>query len=136
MEITQTELKEKLNNGEKVIVDFWAPWCGPCRMVKPIFEKVANENKEDFQMYTLNVDENRELALELGIRAVPTIKVFSSGNVVDTKMGVLQETQLKELVKNLINGLVINYGTEKDMKFKRIINITLLQLITVLKLIF
>ena len=104
MEITQTELKEKLNNGEKVIVDFWAPWCGPCRMVKPIFEKVANENKEDFQMYTLNVDENRELALELGIRAVPTIKVFSSGNVVDTKMGVLQETQLKELVKNLING--------------------------------
>lgn len=104
MEITQTELKEKLNNGEKVIVDFWAPWCGPCRMVKPIFEKVANENKEDVQMYTLNVDENRELALELGIRAVPTIKVFSSGNVVDTKMGVLQETQLKELVKNLING--------------------------------
>jgi thioredoxin len=104
MEITSIELQEKINNGEKVIVDFWASFCGPCRMLKPIFEKVSSENTTEVQMYTLNVEENRELASKVGIRAIPTIKSFNNGNVVDTKVGILQESQIKELVKNLLNG--------------------------------
>jgi thioredoxin len=102
MEITQQELKEKINNGEKLIVDFWAPWCGPCKMVKPLFERVSE--KSEVPMYTLNVDENRELSVELGVRAIPTIKSFNGGKVVDTKVGVLQEAQLNDLVNGLING--------------------------------
>ena len=65
MEITNNELKEKLKNGEKVVVEFWAPWCGPCRMLKPVFEKVAENNKTDIQMYTMNIEEgdNKEVAI-------------------------------------------------------------------------
>ena len=103
MEITSIELQEKINNGEKVIVDFWASFCGPCRVLKPIFEKVSSENTTEVQMYTLNVEENRELASKVGIRAIPTIKSFNDGNVVDTKVGILQESQIKELVTNLLN---------------------------------
>ena len=102
MEITANELQEKINNGEKVIVEMWAPWSGPCRMMKPTFEKVANENTSDIQMYTLNIDENREIAITYGVRSIPTIKVFNGGEVTDTKVGVLQEQGIKELVTNLL----------------------------------
>jgi len=102
MEITGNELQEKINNGEKVIVEFWGTWCGPCLMMKPTFEKVANENTSDVQMYTMDIDNNREFVSSLGIRSIPTIKVFNGGEVTDTKVGVLQEQGIKELVTNLL----------------------------------
>lgn len=104
MEISSSELKEKINNGEKVIVDFHATWCGPCKMMKPTFERLTNENTTEVGMYTMDVDLNRELAIELGIRSVPTIKIFNGGQVSGTKIGVLSEGQIKELVTELING--------------------------------
>jgi thioredoxin len=102
MEITQELLQEKINNGEKLIVDFWAPWCGPCKVVKPLFEKVSETT--NIQMFTLNVEENREISASLGIRAIPTIKSFDGGKEVSNNVGMLQEGQIKELVNNLING--------------------------------
>ena len=99
MEITSKELQEKINNGEKMIVDFYANWCGPCKVMKPIYEKVSKElqtNNSNVNLYTVNVDENRELAVTLGIRSIPTIKVFSDGEVTSTRIGILQEAQLKE----------------------------------------
>ena len=104
MEITANELREKIENGEKLIVDFGASWCSPCGALKPIFEKVSSENTTDVQMYTVDVDDNRDLAVSLGVRSVPTIKVFNNGNVVSTKVGILQENELKLMVKELING--------------------------------
>ena len=104
MEISSAELKEKIDNGEKVIVDFHATWCGPCKMMKPTFERLAKENTTPVQMYTMDVDKNREMAMTLGVRSVPTIKVINGGNVVDTKVGLIQEQQIKELVQELING--------------------------------
>lgn len=104
MEITAQELKEKIENGEKLIVDFAASWCGPCSALKPIFEKVSSENTTNVQMFTVDVDDNRDLAISLGVRSVPTIKVFNKGKVVSTKVGVLQENELKLMVKELING--------------------------------
>jgi thioredoxin 1 len=102
MEITANELQEKIKNGEKVIVEFWGTWCGPCIMMKPTFEKVANENTSDVQMYTMDIDNNREFVSSLGIRSIPTIKVFNGGEVTDTKVGILQEQGIKELVTNLL----------------------------------
>ena len=106
MEITTEELKQKIENGEKLVVDFYTGWCGPCKMMKPIFEKVSeqfrNENSE-VQLYTMNVEENRDIAVEYGVRAVPTIKSFNKGEVVNTKTGAQQETQIKELASELLN---------------------------------
>jgi len=102
MEITQEQLREKINNGEKMIVDFWAPWCGPCKMMKPLFERVSETS--EIPMYTINVDENREISVELGVRAIPTIKSFNGENNVTTKTGILQESQLTDMINILING--------------------------------
>ena len=107
MEITQEELRKKIENGDKLIIDFWAKFCGPCKMMKPMFDKVSeelrNENSE-VQLYTLDVEQNRDLAVELGVRAVPTLKSFSDGKEVYSRPGMQMEGQIKELVDNLING--------------------------------
>jgi thioredoxin 1 len=104
MEISSVELQQKINEGEKLMVEFWAEWCGPCKMMKPIFEKVASTNESDVKMYTLNIDNNREVAMSLGIRSIPTVKMFNAGQVVETKIGLLSENQINELVTDLING--------------------------------
>jgi len=102
MEITAKELQEKINNGEKIIVDFFASWCNPCSMMKPVFERVALNNDTEVQMYTMDVDQNRDYAQTLGIRSIPAVKVFSNGNVTDTVVGVIGEERIKSLVNNLI----------------------------------
>lgn len=104
MEINSIDLQQKINNGEKLIIEFHAIWCSPCRMMKPVFERVANETTGDVQMYTMDIDANREIAMTLGIRSIPTIKVFNLGEVVDTKTGVLSEPQIRDLVNELANG--------------------------------
>jgi len=104
MEISSVDLQQKINNGEKLIVEFWADWCGPCKMMKPIFERVANSNTSQVQMFTMNIDQNREAAVSLGIRSIPTIKMFNSGQVVHTQVGMLNESQINGLVTELING--------------------------------
>jgi thioredoxin len=104
MEISSVDLQQKINNGDKIIVEFWAEWCGPCRMMKPIFEKVATENSSDVQMYTMNIDQNQGVAAALGIRSIPTVKMFNANQVIDTKVGVLNESQINSLVTELING--------------------------------
>jgi thioredoxin 1 len=102
MEISGKELQEKINNGEKIIIEFWAEWCGPCRVMKPVFERVASNNDTEVQMYTMDIDQNRDYAQTLGIRSIPTIKLFSNGNVTDTVVGVIGEEKIKSLVNNLI----------------------------------
>lgn len=106
MEITENELQEKIKNGEKIIVDFYTDWCGPCKLMKPIFERVSqqfiNENSE-IHLYTMNAEKNPEATSLYGVRAVPTVKSFSNGNVFESKTGVLMENQIKELATNLIN---------------------------------
>jgi len=106
MEITQEELQEKIKNGEKIIVDFYTDWCGPCKMMKPIFERVSKQFRDensDVQLYTMNAEKNPEISAMYGVRAVPTIKTFNDGNVVESKTGVLMEIQKKELASSLLN---------------------------------
>lgn len=102
MEITTEELKSKINNGESVMVAFTASWCGPCKMYKPLFNKIAETS--EMSMYIMDVEKNQDYAVELGIRAVPTTKAFSNGGEVFSKPGMLSEMELKGLIKNIING--------------------------------
>jgi thioredoxin 1 len=107
MEINAQEFKEKNNNGEKFIVDFYGDWCGPCKMLKPIYEKVAQDlasKNSDVKLYTMNVDKNRDMVVSLGVRSVPTIKSFSNGKEMNTRVGLLQENALLDLANNLLNG--------------------------------
>jgi len=107
MEITTEELKQKIENGTKLIVDFHGLWCGPCKLMKPTFEKVAQQMKNsnsEVELYTMDVDANRDMVMELGLRGVPTIKTFSGGKEVTSNTGILNETQLIKLVEQLSNG--------------------------------
>lgn len=103
MEITSQELKQKINNGEKLIVDFWAPWCGPCKVMKPMFEeagKKVTEKNSDVQLYTFNIESDTAFVSELGIRAVPTIKGYSNGNEIFTEVGLKQTNVILEMTEN------------------------------------
>lgn len=77
---------EVLNSDKKVLLDFWAPWCGPCRMVVPIVEEIAKE-RQDIKVGKINVDEQPELAAQFGIMSIPTLVVIKNGKVVNQAMG-------------------------------------------------
>ena len=102
MEITAEELQVKIDNGEKIIVDLFAEWCGPCKVMKPIFERVSTNNTTDVNMYTMNVEQNKDFAVKHGVRSIPTILVFENGSVKTSKVGALQEQQIKSLIDDLI----------------------------------
>ena len=77
---------EVLNSDKKVLLDFWAPWCGPCRMVVPIVEEIADE-RPDIKVGKINVDEEVELASQFGIMSIPTLLVIENGKIVNQAMG-------------------------------------------------
>jgi len=90
--------QDVLNSARPVIVDFWAEWCGPCKMIAPILAEVAAELSDKVTIGKLNVDENAETAPKYGIRGIPTLLMFKDGNVVATKVGALSKTQLIEFI--------------------------------------
>jgi thioredoxin 1 len=90
--------QEVLEAKETVLVDFWAPWCGPCRMQAPILEKFAEENP-GIKVVKVNVDDNQELAMEHNISSIPSLLVFKNGEAVDFAVGLQSKSALENLVK-------------------------------------
>ena len=89
---------EVLNSDKPVLVDFWAPWCGPCKMVKPIVEEIAGE-REDIKVGLINVDEQMELAKRYRVMSIPTLMVFQGGEPVRKTMGAMSKEELLEFME-------------------------------------
>jgi thioredoxin 1 len=83
-----------LKSSTPVLIDYWAEWCGPCRMVAPILDEIAGEYQGRLQIMKVNVDENRNVPAKYGIRGIPTLMLFKGGEVAATKVGALSKSQL------------------------------------------
>lgn len=85
---------EVLNSDKPVLVDYWAEWCGPCKMIAPILDEVSSEYGDKIKIAKVNVDENPLTPPKYGIRGIPTLMLFKNGQLVDTKVGALSKSQL------------------------------------------
>jgi thioredoxin 1 len=89
---------EVLQSSEPVLVDFWAPWCGPCRQIAPLVEQLAGENAGSAKIFKLNVDDAPRAAQNYGVSSIPTLMVFKNGEVVDRFVGVQPKTRLQDAI--------------------------------------
>lgn len=101
-EITNTNLAEVLADDKLVIVDFWAVWCGPCRMLSPIVDEIAEEMPDKVTVAKCNVDEADEVAMNFGIRSIPTLIFFKGGQPVDKLVGALPKAELVKKINSIL----------------------------------
>ena len=95
--------KEVLNSDILTLVDFWAEWCGPCKMIGPALEEISDEMKEDVRITKINIDENPTIPQKYGVRGIPTLILFKNGKVVAEKVGALPKNQLSEWISENIS---------------------------------
>jgi thioredoxin 1 len=92
-----------LQAGKPVLVDYWAEWCGPCKMIAPILDEVSETYKDKLQIAKMNVDENREIPAKFGIRGIPTLMLFKDGQLAATKVGAMSKAQLTQFLDQQLN---------------------------------
>jgi thioredoxin 1 len=103
--LTVTDLSfqtEVLESNLPVLVDFWAEWCGPCKMMAPLLDKAAETHGDKITIAKVNVDENTQVPAQFGIRGIPTLIIFKAGKAVATKVGAINKLQLDEFIQSYI----------------------------------
>ena len=96
-EVTDSNFQaEVIESDVPVLVDFWAPWCGPCRMVAPVVEEIAQERGEALKVVKLNIDENQQTAIKFNVMSIPTLMVFKDGEIKKTVIGAYPKKKLEE----------------------------------------
>ncbi len=102
-ELTDNQFDDVIHNSDvPVLVDFWAPWCGPCKMIAPITEELANQYGEKAKICKINIDDSRESAMEFGITAIPTIILFKGGQVQNKWVGLTSKKELAAAIDELL----------------------------------
>lgn len=102
-ELTDATFDQKVvKAAEPVLVDFWAPWCGPCRMLSPVIEKIGEEYKGKARIYKMNTDDNPQTAVQFRVQAIPTLLFFKGGKMVEQMVGVQPEKEIRQRLDNLI----------------------------------
>ena len=102
LQVTDANFDELVNSGKPMVLDFWAEWCGPCRMVGPSIEELSKEYEGKVEIGKLNVDDNVETPSEYGIRNIPTILFIKDGKVVDKQIGAAPKSVLEAKVQSLL----------------------------------
>lgn len=100
IEVTDSNFKEVLNTDKPVLIDFWAEWCGPCKMIAPIVEELADEYDGKAVIAKLDVDSNPNASAEFGIRSIPTLLIFKDGQVVDKQIGAVGKPVLSQKLES------------------------------------
>ena len=96
---TNSFKSDVLDNDKTVVVDFWAEWCGPCKMIAPSLEEISNE-MDNIQIAKVNIDENPDIAAQFGIRSIPTLMIFKDGKHADTMVGAQSKSKLLDWIRN------------------------------------
>jgi thioredoxin 1 len=108
--LTDSNFNQTVEKYPLIVVDFWAPWCGPCRMVSPILEQLASELAGKVVFGKLNVDENPRIASTFGIRSIPTISIFKNGRAIDGFVGAASKSQMQSKIMAHLGGNNSVYG--------------------------
>jgi len=108
--------QDVLKSDIPVLVDFWAPWCGPCRMVAPVVEEVATQYEGKIKVFKLNTDENPSVAGQYGIRSIPTLILFKAGQKVDVVVGAVPKTTLSTTIEKLLKSTLYDWAQSAIFK--------------------